>query len=101
MSCFCIVPLLINGRSRPACLAWVRGPAAAKRGAFGLDRVEDEEVGGPDRNRTDVRGFAVRCIATLPPGLGVSRSGACHRPGAALGQQRSHLGLFAFVPMGI
>ena len=26
--------------------------------------------GGPDRNRTDVRGFAVLCIATLPPGLG-------------------------------
>lgn len=26
------------------------------------------DSGGPDRNRTDVRGFAVPCIATLPPG---------------------------------
>ena len=25
-------------------------------------------VGGPGRNRTDVRGFAVPCMATLPPG---------------------------------
>ena len=24
--------------------------------------------GGPGRNRTDVRGFAVLCMATLPPG---------------------------------
>ena len=28
-----------------------------------------EESGGPDRNRTDVHGFAGRCITTLPPGL--------------------------------
>ena len=27
-----------------------------------------EEVGGRGRNRTGVHGFAVRCIATLPPG---------------------------------
>ena len=24
-------------------------------------------VGGPGRNRTGIRGFAVRCITTLPP----------------------------------
>src|SRR6266404_2855903 len=29
--------------------------------------------GGPSRNRTDVHGFAVRCIATLPSG----RRGPC------------------------
>lgn len=29
-----------------------------------------QAVGGPDRNRTDVRGFAVPCMTTLPPGLG-------------------------------
>ena len=28
-------------------------------------------LGGPGRNRTDVQGFAVLCITTLPPGQGV------------------------------
>ncbi len=28
-----------------------------------------KDDGGPDRNRTGVRGFAGRCITTLPPGL--------------------------------
>ena len=27
-----------------------------------------DSVGGASRNRTDVQGFAVLCIATLPPG---------------------------------
>ena len=31
--------------------------------------LEKREDGGPDRNRTGVRGFAGRCITTLPPGL--------------------------------
>jgi hypothetical protein len=31
-------------------------------------RRNDYLVGGPSRNRTDVHGFAVRCIATLPSG---------------------------------
>src|SRR5690242_4512753 len=29
----------------------------------------DEFAGGPGRNRTGIRGFAVRCITTLPPDL--------------------------------
>ena len=29
---------------------------------------EELKNGGPDRNRTDVQGFAVLCITTLPPG---------------------------------
>jgi hypothetical protein len=33
------------------------------------DQIHDlKESGGPDRNRTGVRGFAGRCITTLPPG---------------------------------
>src|ERR1700723_1714811 len=27
----------------------------------------DGGIGGPGRNRTGIRGFAVRCITTLPP----------------------------------
>lgn len=30
--------------------------------------LDAAEHGGRDRNRTDVQGFAVLCIATLPPG---------------------------------
>ena len=33
---------------------------------FTSDRME--RFGGPGRNRTDVQGFAVLCITTLPPG---------------------------------
>lgn len=32
------------------------------------DIHRDEYFGGPGRNRTDVQGFAVLCITTLPPG---------------------------------
>ena len=34
-----------------------------------------EIIGGPGRNRTGIRGFAVRCITTLPPD---PRSGAAY-----------------------
>ena len=30
-----------------------------------------EKIGGSGRNRTGVDGFAIRCITTLPPSLGV------------------------------
>src|SRR6185369_6661707 len=44
-------------------------------------------IGGPGRNRTDVRGFAVPCMATLPPGRnkvpGARRPGPC-REGAEI-----------------
>ena len=32
--------------------------------------VDEREIGGTDRSRTGVHGFAIRCIATLPPRLG-------------------------------
>ena len=38
---------------------------------------DHRESGGRGRNRTGVHGFAVRCIATLPPGLR-RMSGAAH-----------------------
>jgi hypothetical protein len=35
--------------------------------------------GGQDRNRTDVQGFAVLCMTTLPPGLKVYKSSTTNR----------------------
>ena len=29
--------------------------------------INKKLIGGPGRNRTGIRGFAVRCITTLPP----------------------------------
>lgn len=48
------------------------GQTAAKLKDFGgyLQKRENQGNGGWARNRTEVRGFAVRCITTLPPSLG-------------------------------
>ena len=43
---------------------WHATGCAIKRGHSIRDR---EGFGGPGRNRTGIRGFAVRCITTLPP----------------------------------
>ena len=54
------------------------------------------DSGGPDRNRTDVRGFAVPCIATLPPGPSGTfcpQKGPHIRAMPASGQGDGHRGL--------
>ena len=43
-------------------------------------RAGSMRTGGPGRNRTDVRGFAVRCMATLPPGRRRRASRTGNRP---------------------
>ena len=37
-----------------------------------LHNLEWHDIGGRDRNRTDVHGFAIRCIATLPLGRSIA-----------------------------
>jgi hypothetical protein len=36
--------------------------------SFSCKTLLDDKCGGRDRNRTDVQGFAILCMTTLPPG---------------------------------
>ena len=72
----------------------VRHQAAADRCVGTQERNALSKRGGPGRNRTGIRGFAVRCITTLPPdhwgrpkpknrGSPPDRSPRCFLPGSS------------------
>jgi hypothetical protein len=51
------------GKSSPG----TRRPRSSGESGATQEAMRKKEVGGPGRNRTGIRGFAVRCITTLPP----------------------------------
>jgi hypothetical protein len=57
------------------------------------------EIGGPGRNRTGIRGFAVRCITTLPPDPRCGRRYMVRQAG--MGQERTRAATRPIGPPGL
>ena len=62
------------------------GPVASNPGQS-IAQGDMAQIGGPGRNRTGIRGFAVRCITTLPP----DPDGSARYIGAELGPVKSDI----------